>query len=123
MWKKVDGRLIQTTDESRVKLDTRISKQLLDELYILAERHNTNLSYLLETGFENIIKEEVLHFDKSTRLRDKVRVGIYCDKELLNKFLAKAKESNLMFTDAIQASIKFIDPEKSKKKEWKSRIE
>ena len=32
MWKKANGRLIQTTDESRVKFRTNISQSILDQL-------------------------------------------------------------------------------------------
>ena len=31
MWKVVNGKLIQTTDESRVKFRTNISKSILDQ--------------------------------------------------------------------------------------------
>ena len=49
MWKKVNGRLIEVTDESRVKFRTNISKGILDQLQTLALEHDTRVNYLLET--------------------------------------------------------------------------
>ena len=38
MWKKVDGKLVHVTDESRVKFRTNISKAILDELREMPRR-------------------------------------------------------------------------------------
>ena len=55
MWKKIDGRLIQATDTSRVKFRTNISKKILDQLADMADEHDTYINYLLETGLENVL--------------------------------------------------------------------
>ena len=41
MWKLVNGRLIQTTDATRVKFRTNVSKSILDQLSALAEENDT----------------------------------------------------------------------------------
>lgn len=66
MWKLVNGKLLQTIDSSRIKYKTRISKALLDDLKIMADKNNTYVGYLLENGFENILKENAITFDKKT---------------------------------------------------------
>ena len=48
MWKVVNGKLIQTTDESRVKFRTNISKAILEQLQEIALEHDTHVNYLLE---------------------------------------------------------------------------
>ena len=42
MWKLVNGRLIQTTDTTRVKFRTNVSKSILDQLSALAEENDTS---------------------------------------------------------------------------------
>ena len=56
MWKKENnGRLIQITDESRVKFRTNVSKSILDQLKILAIENNTHVNYLIENGLQTVI--------------------------------------------------------------------
>ena len=83
MWKNVDGKLIQTTDTSRVKFRTNISKAILDQLSELAEQHDTCVNYLLETGLEKLLSEGVITFNKDTRPKDRVQYKTTYDKELL----------------------------------------
>ena len=73
MWKLVNGELIQTTDTSRVKFRTNISKSILVQLNELAEKHDTYVNYLLETGLENLLTEGVITFNKETRPKDRVQ--------------------------------------------------
>ena len=55
MWKKGNGRLIQVTDESRVKFRTNISQSILDQLNALAIEHDTHVNYLIESGLQNVL--------------------------------------------------------------------
>ena len=50
MWINKNGRLIQSADTSRTKFKTTVSDQLLKQLQEEADKVNSNISYLLETG-------------------------------------------------------------------------
>ena len=47
MWKLVNGKMIQTTDETRVKFRTNISKEILEQLEELSDEYDTYSNYLL----------------------------------------------------------------------------
>ena len=85
MWKKVNGRLIQATDISRVKFRTNISKAILDRLAVMAEEHDTYINYLLETGLENVLDRGEIIYNKETRPKDRIQYKTTYDKELLEK--------------------------------------
>lgn len=123
MWKVVNGRLVHTTDNSRVRFKTYINRELLKELTEISEKENTHISYLLENGLNNILKDNSFYFNKKNRLKDKIEFRTTCDKEILEKAKELAKIHKLNFTDIIQASVKYIKIEEIKKKSWKHRIE
>jgi nickel-dependent lactate racemase len=60
MWKSVNGKLIQTTDLTRVKFRTNVSKAVLDKLISLANEHNTHINYLIENGVKNVLTQGVI---------------------------------------------------------------
>ena len=123
MWKNVNGKLIQTTDPSRVKFRTNISKALLEQLSELAEKHDTYVNYLLETGLENLLSEGVITFNKETRPKDRIQYKTTYDKDLLEAVKEFAKEHKLFINDVIEYSVNLIDIDKSKDKYYKNRID
>lgn len=123
MWKLVNGKLIHTIDETRIKYKTRVSKLLLNELNKMAKEHNTHVSYLLENGFENILKEESIFFDKKKRPKDRVEFRTTCNKEILDQLRAFAKNNQLNLNDVIEASISYIDTQHVKNANYRYRIE
>ncbi|WP_342469382.1 rRNA methyltransferase [Ureibacillus sp. FSL K6-3587] len=123
MWKLVNGKLLQTIDSSRIKYKTRISKALLDDLKIMADKNNTYVGYLLENGFENILKENAITFDKKNRPKDRVEFRTTCDKELLERLKKFAKDHQLNLNDVIEASVAYINTNDVKQESWRYRVE
>lgn len=64
MWELVNGKLIQKTDESRVKFRTNISKTILNQLETLSADHDTHINYLLESGLQEVLKQDFISYDK-----------------------------------------------------------
>ena len=123
MWKKVNGRLIQMTDESRVKFRTNISKAIIEKLQEIALEHDTHVNYLLETGLQNVLDQGVITYNKELRPKDRVQYKTTYDKELLQKVKDFAKEHQLYINDVIEYSINYIDIENAKESSYKNRIE
>ncbi|RHW42158.1 rRNA methyltransferase [Neobacillus notoginsengisoli] len=123
MWKNINGRLIQITDESRVKFRTNISKSLLNQLTDLANQHDTRVNYLLETGLEAVLNEGVITFTKENRPKDRVQYKTTYDKDLLEQVKAFAKDHDLFINDVIEYSAGYIDVNKAKGEGYKHRIE
>ncbi|MCM3387827.1 rRNA methyltransferase [Ureibacillus chungkukjangi] len=123
MWKSVNGRLIQTVDDTRAEYKTRISKSLLTELKKLADEHNTHVGYLLETGFVQILKENYINFDKKNRPKDRVEFRTTCNKEVLENLREFAKDNKLNLNDVIETSCNLINIEQVKDGKWRYRIE
>lgn len=123
MWKLVNGKMIQTTDETRVKFRTNISKEILQRLDDLSEEYNTYSNYLLENGLRNIITHDVIQFDKNLRPKDRIQYKTTYDKELLETVKQLAKEQNLFVNDVIEYCVDHIDFSDLKTKEHKNRLE
>lgn len=123
MWKLVNGRLIQTVDSTRAEYKTRISKVLLDELKIMAKENNTHVGYLLENGYENILKGNFIQFDKKKRPKDRVEFRTTCNDEILDQLRIFAKDHKLNLNDVIEASIPYINVDDVKSEKWRYRIE
>ncbi len=123
MWKKVDGKLVHVTDESRVKFRTNISKQVLDELQEVAKKHRTHVNYLLETGLEETLTLGAITIDKKARPKDRVQYKTTYDRELLEAVREFSIKNNVFINDIIEYSVPFIDIENSKRKGHKHRIE
>jgi len=123
MWKSVNGKLVQTIDDTRAEYKTRISKSLLTELKELASEHNTHVGYLLETGFVKILEENYINFDKKNRPKDRVEFRTTCNKEVLENLRLFAKENKLNLNDVIESSIALINIDEVKSGKWRYRIE
>ncbi|WP_303965293.1 rRNA methyltransferase [Sporosarcina ureae] len=123
MWKLVSGRMIQTTDESRVKFRTNISQEILEKLEELSERHNTHSNYLLENGLWNVLAAGVIEYDKNLRPADRIQYKTTYDKELLESVKEFAKDHKLFINDVIEYSVGYIDFKDIKTKEYKNRLE
>ena len=123
MWKLVNGRLIQTTDATRVKFRTNVSKSILDQLNALAEENDTYVNYLIETGLQIVLAQGVITFNKKSRPKDRVEYKTTYDKELLEQVKEFAKNHDLFINDVIEYSVKFIDTKNIKNTSYKHRIE
>ncbi|KKK37725.1 rRNA methyltransferase [Mesobacillus campisalis] len=123
MWKKMNGRLVAVTDDSRVKFRTNISKSLLNELQKVADEYDTRINYLLETGLQNILEQGVITFNKEARPKDRVQYKTTYDQELLEEVKKFAKNNQLFINDVIEYSTNFIDVDMAKKEGYKHRVE
>lgn len=123
MWKLVNGRLIQTTDSSRIKFRTNVSKAILDQLNHLAMENDTHVNYLIESGLQIVLTQGVITFNKKNRPKDRVQYKTTYDKELLDQVKEFAKNHDLFMNDVIEYSIHFIDIENIKNSNYKHRIE
>lgn len=123
MWKKVNGKLIQMTDDSRVKFRTNISKAILEQLQQLALEHDTHVNYLLETGLQNVLDQGVITYNKELRPKDRVQYKTTYDEDLLQEVKEFAKQHQLFINDVIEYSVNFVDLENAKDSSYKNRIE
>ena len=123
MWKLVSGKMIQTTDESRIKFRTNISQEILELLEELSEKHDTHSNYLLENGLLNLLAAGVIDFDKNLRPKDRIQYKTTYDKELLESVKQLAKDHKLFINDVIEYSVEYIDFEELKTKDHKNRLE
>lgn len=123
MWKNINGKLVNVTDQNRVKFRTNISKKILTKLRQLAEENNTYANYLLETGLEETLSLQKITIDKKKRPKDRVQYKTTYDRELLEKVRTFALKNNIYVNDVIEYSVQFISLEDSKKQSHKHRIE
>lgn len=123
MWKLVNGKLIQTTDPTRVKFRTNISKTIIEKLNTLASEYDTHPNYLLESGLQTVLSQGVITFRKELRPKDRVQFKTTYDNELLVRVKEFAKIHNLFINDVIEYSVDFINFENIKNCSYKHRIE
>ncbi len=123
MWKNINGRLVQSTDTSRIKFRTNISKSLLTKLEEIAKDNNTHVNYLLESGLENLLIHDAIEFDKKTRPKDRVQYKTTYNKELLDAVKKFAKDHHVFINDVIEYSVKFINLDNVKESNYRFRIE
>ena len=123
MWKLENGKLIQTTDVSRVKFRTNISESALNELKTMAKENKTHVNYLIENGLKNVLDQGYIMFNKETRPNDRIQYKTTYDKELLEGLREFAKKNNLFMNDIIEYSVQFIDIEHVKNNNYRYRIE
>lgn len=123
MWKIHNGKLIQTTDESRVRYKTRMSAAIINSLKQLAEKYDTHIGYLLENGYSNLIESGTIVYDKKNRPKDRIEFRTTCDKELLESLKEFAQDHNLNLNDVIEASVAYINYEDVKHANWRYRVE
>lgn len=107
--KSENEKLIQSRVTSRVRYKTRISKELLDKLKQIANDSDTNVGYLLESGYESILKNDSINFNKRNRPKDRVEFRTTCEGELLEQLKMFAKKNELNLNDVIEASSSMID--------------
>lgn len=123
MFKRVNGRLVHLTDPSRVKFRTNISKAILEELNELAEKNDTHINYLLETGLAAVLASDVITFNKAARPKDRVQYKTSYDKDLIAKTRDFAKRNGLCTNDVLEYSASYIDLDNIKSRDYKTRIE
>ena len=123
MWKLMNGRLIQTTDNSRVKFRTNISKAIIEYLKEISEQNDTHVNYLLESGLKTLLIEDSISFNKENRPKDRVQYKTTYDAELLKQVKGFAKDHDLFINDVIEYCVKFIDVKESKNMNYRYRVE
>ncbi|MER2155286.1 MAG: rRNA methyltransferase [Solibacillus sp.] len=123
MWKIHNRKLIQTTDESRIRYKTRMSAAIINSLKQLAEKYDTHIGYLLENGYSNLIESGTIIYDKKNRPKDRIEFRTTCDKELLDSLKDFAKDHSLNLNDVIEASVAYINYEDVKHANWRYRVE
>lgn len=123
MWKQIDGRLKHTTDDSRVKFRTNISRYTLDCVRTLAEYNDTHINYLLESGLRALLAKGEISYDKENRPKDRIQFKSSYDKDLLEELKAFANKHGLHANDVIEYSVKFINLEESKNSKHRYRKE
>jgi hypothetical protein len=123
MWKLIDGSLIQTTDISRTKFRTNVSKSILESLKVMAEENNSHVNYLLESGLKNVLVNGLISFNKESRPKDRIQYKTTYDKELLDEVKEFAKKHSLYINDVIEYSVQHINVEDIKKNNHRYRIE
>lgn len=123
MWKKVNGKLVSTTDQSRVQFRTNVSKAILDQLNSLATENATHINYLIESGLQAVLSQDVITFNKESRPKDRVQYKTTYDKELLDNVKKFAKDHDLYINDIIEYSVKFINLDNIKSTGYRSRVE
>ena len=123
MWKIHNGKLIQTTDDSRIRYKTRMSAAIINSLKQLAEKYDTHIGYLLENGYSNLIESGSIVYDKKNRPKDRIEFRTTCDKELLDSLKEFAKDHSLNLNDVIEASVAYINYEDVKHANWRYRVE
>ncbi|WP_226665345.1 rRNA methyltransferase [Metabacillus litoralis] len=123
MWKLTNGKLVQTTDQSRVKFRTNISKSLIVHLSKLADEYDSHPNYLLENGLQNLLSHGTITFNKALRPKDRVQYKTTYDKELLAAVKEFASENTLYTNDVLEYSVSFIDFKTIKNSSYKHRVE
>jgi hypothetical protein len=123
MWKLKNGRLIHTTDDSRVKFRTNISQSILESLKSIAADNNTHVNYLIESGLKTVLLDEIITFNKKTRPKDRIQFKTTFDQELLEEVKDFAKTHRLFINDVIEYSVQFIEINQSKNLKYRYRIE
>ena len=123
MWKLSNGRLIQTTDDTRVRYKTRISAAMIDQLKQLAQEQDTFIGYLLESGYSNMLESGHITYNKKNRPKDRVEFRTTCDKELLQAMKDFAEQHQLNLNDCIEASIAYINLAEVKNAGFRYRVE
>ncbi|GKV65813.1 MULTISPECIES: rRNA methyltransferase [unclassified Sporosarcina] len=123
MWKLVNGKMVQTTDETRIKFRTNISQEILQQLEDLSEEYYTYSNYLLENGLRNVLEQGLVTYDKNLRPKDRVQYKTTYDQELLESVKQLAKNHKLFINDVIEYSVGHINFDELKTKDHKNRIE
>lgn len=123
MWKIINHKLVQTTDESRIRYKTRISAALIEQLKEMAAMHDTHIGYLLENGFLSLLQKGTISYNKKNRPKDRVEFRTTCDEELLAQLKDFAKSQQLNLNDVIEESVKYIQLDQVKNASWRYRVE
>lgn len=123
MWKIHNGKLIQTTDESRIRYKTRMSAAIINSLKQLAEKYDTHIGYLLENGYSNLIESGTIVYDKKTGLKTASNFGRHAIRNYWITLKEFAKDHNTNLNDVIEASVAYINYEDVKHANWRYRVE
>ena len=123
MWKIVNGRLIHTTDVSRIKFRTNISHSIIESLKEIALENDTHVNYLIESGLKKVLSDGYITFNKDLRPKDRIQFKTTYDNELLNAVKEFAKTHQLFINDVIEYSVQFIEVQNSKNTNYRYRVE
>ena len=113
MWDRQDDKLIHRITSSRKSFRTTISKSLVESLKVIANEKNTRINYLLESGMEKVLKQEIISFNKFKSPKDRIQYKTTYDNKLLVEVKLFAKINKLYINDVIEYSVQFIEVEKN----------
>lgn len=123
MWKLVNGRLIHTTDDSRVIFRTSVSQEILEHLKTVAKEQKTHVNYLLEIGMKKVLEDDFISFDKKNRPKDRIHYKSTYDKELLREVREFAAKHKLFANDVMEYGVGLIGERTNKNVNYRYRIE
>mgnify|MGYP001392144643 CR=1 FL=1 len=125
MWIAKNGKLIHSTDESRIHFRTTINQDILKELQQVAKDNDTHVNYLLETGFEKLIEHNSIDYNKLPRTNPKNRklYSTTYDDYLLLEIKRIAEREHLHVNQVIEYCSTLIDVDKAKHKSYRFRVE
>ena len=123
MWKKVDGRLVHTTDKNRITVQVRIDRGVLEKLNNLAEEHQSTPSYLIESGIEYMLENQIIHPNHARNIHNRKIFRLGIDKDLYEALMKTVKNKGMKRSDMIEDSIHYIQFDTVKNKNWRFRIE
>lgn len=123
MWKLEKGRLFHTTDESRIKVQVRLDRDVLKKFENLAKENDSTVSYLIESGLEYILQNQIYRPDVHHNIRNRTEFNLSIDKRLYEKLKEMVKRTKIKRSDIIEDSIQYIQLESIKKVDWRYRIE
>ena len=123
MWKLEKGKLIQRTDESRIKVQVRLDRDVLKKFEELAKENDSTVSYLIESGLEYILQNQIYRPDVHHNIRNRTEFNLSIDKRLYEKLKEMVKRTKIKRSDIIEDSIQYIQLDSIKKVDWRYRIE
>lgn len=107
-WEVIDHKLERTSNHTKVKFRTNISKSMLDQLKDLSTEKNLHINFLIENGLQNLLSKEHIEIGFKERPKDRIQFKTTYHKILLDQVKDFAKNNNLKLNDVIEYSIQFI---------------
>ena len=124
MWVSKGGRTIHAVDTSRHQYKTNLDRNIIDELRRMANTYNSNVSYLLENGFENMLQEDYSYQLNAPKNRsNRKQILLTMDSGLHDELEKLAAELGVKKNVLLETAFFFIKPEDAKKDKHRYRTE
>ena len=121
MSEKVSKEFIDGPDENRVSIQARIDKDILKDFSDLAKQHSSTISYLIENGIEQMLKNQIVHPQRPRNIRNRKIFRLTIDKGLYEKLMNTITERSIKRNDILEDSIHYIQFDSVKDKNWRYR--